>query len=323
MPASALAASASVLGRSVAMRELFEQLEAVAKSDCSVLHRRRDRHRQGAGRRERSTSESARKDGAVRGGRLRRAAGELIEAELFGHERGAFTGADSRAQGLFERPTAAPCSSTRWASCRRRCSRSCSASLERAQGHAARRIDCRARSTCASSPPPTGIWRARCNEGRFRADLFFRLAVVSLRVPPLRERLDDIPLLVERFLDELRQREGARIPSSAVAGRAGAAAAQPWPGNVRELRNVVERAALKLGRAARRHSAEARARRRGAVHQGADARRRGVRAALPGRHPRARERNVTEAARQAGVDRRNFQRLLRRHQISPRELKGR
>jgi DNA-binding NtrC family response regulator len=157
------------------------------------------------------------------------------------------------------------------------------------------------------------------NEVRFRSDLFFRLAVVRLRVPPLRERLDDIPMLVEAFLANLRDREGGHIPTQLSPIELARLSAQPWVGNVRELRNAVERAALKIG---------------------------GPNAPVepdPGRPEafiKARDRfvgeferryltdilercdlNVSEAARQAGVDRRNFQRLLRRHQINPREMK--
>src|SRR5205085_2872192 len=85
------------------------------------------------------------------------------------------------------------------------------------------------------------------NEGRFRADLFFRLAVVRLRVPPLRERLDDIPFLVEWFLAQLREREGDSVPEQLSPMALTKLQAQPWMGNVRELRNAVERLALKVG----------------------------------------------------------------------------
>jgi transcriptional regulator with GAF, ATPase, and Fis domain len=75
------------------------------------------------------------------------------------------------------------------------------------------------------------------NRGTFRADLYFRLAVARLSVPPLRERREDIPLLVEHFIEQL----GGRRPPDDFMGWA---KAQPWPGNVRELRNAVERATV-------------------------------------------------------------------------------
>jgi two-component system response regulator HydG len=82
---------------------------------------------------------------------------------------------------------------------------------------------------------------ARVREGRFRADLFYRLNVVTLRIPPLRQRREDIPLLVEHFVSRAR----ARNPRSKVTGLSSevvsALSAMPWPGNVRELENLVER----------------------------------------------------------------------------------
>jgi two-component system response regulator HydG len=82
---------------------------------------------------------------------------------------------------------------------------------------------------------------ARVKEGRFRADLFYRLNVVSLRIPPLRERTEDIPMLVEHFVAQARARN-PRSPVTALAPEVVTALARmPWPGNVRELENLVER----------------------------------------------------------------------------------
>ena len=161
------------------------------------------------------------------------------------------------------------------------------------------------------------------NEGRFRADLFYRLAVVRLRVPPLRERLEDIPILVEYFLEVLRQREGAHIPQQLSALELARLAAQPWIGNVRELRNAVERAALKLG-GSPGGSAESASPSESRAEPFMQARDRFVEEFERRYLTELLERtgsNVSEAARQAGIDRRNFQRLLRRHEINPRELK--
>jgi DNA-binding NtrC family response regulator len=159
------------------------------------------------------------------------------------------------------------------------------------------------------------------NEGRFRADLFFRIAVVRLRVPPLRERLDDIPQLVEAFLEAVRLREGERstIPAQLSPLELARLAAQPWAGNVRELRNAVERAALRIG-----GPAEEADETRGRPEPFVKARDRFVGEFEHRYLTDVLERagmNVSEAARQAGVDRRNFQRLLRRHQINPRDHK--
>ena len=79
--------------------------------------------------------------------------------------------------------------------------------------------------------------------GRFREDLFYRLNVFPIRVPPLRDRLEDIPALVSRFVDEFSRGFGKRIDAIAP-GTAAALQAYAWPGNIRELRNVVERAMI-------------------------------------------------------------------------------
>ena len=99
----------------------------------------------------------------------------------------------------------------------------------------------RSRSTSASSRRPTATWRRWWRTGEFREDLFYRINVVPLKVPPLRERQDDIPLLAEHFLEQF-----AAQMKKAVTGISGAAMrslrSYAWPGNVRELENAIERA---------------------------------------------------------------------------------
>jgi two-component system, NtrC family, nitrogen regulation response regulator NtrX len=85
--------------------------------------------------------------------------------------------------------------------------------------------------------------RAAVAEGRFREDLYFRLHVVPLHVPPLRERAEDIPLLTEAFLERHRRRSGLRPPRLTPAALE-LLVAHPWPGNVRELANLLERLAI-------------------------------------------------------------------------------
>jgi DNA-binding NtrC family response regulator len=167
----------------------------------------------------------------------------LIASELFGHERGAFTGADRLHKGAFERAAggtafldeigelpAADQSALLGVLERRR--------FRRVGGSA--ELDAQVRVIAATNRD----LRADVNTGRFRQDLYHRLAVVVLRLPPLRERREDIPLLVEHFAHEL----GGAGPIEALFGAEQLACWRdhPWPGNVRELRNAVE-AALVVG----------------------------------------------------------------------------
>ena len=165
----------------------------------------------------------------------------LLETELFGHVRGAFTGATdgaTRAVRRGRRRHAA--SSTRSATCRRRCRPSCCACSRRARcapsaPTLARRVDVRVVAATHQD------LEERVRAGAFRDDLYYRLNVVPIRVPPLRERVEDIPLLAEHFLAQARARNAtspvARLEPQALA----ALSRWSWPGNVRELENLIER----------------------------------------------------------------------------------
>lgn len=164
---------------------------------------------------------------------------ELIESELFGHEKGAFTGAHSRKIGKFERahrgtlfldevgdmPPAMQAKLLRVLQ---------NGELERVGGDA--RIEVDARVLAATNKDLSEEIR----EGRFREDLYYRLNVVPLSTPALRERREDIPLLAERFLAEAAKRNGRR-QVKLTEGAQRRLAAHDYPGNVRELRNLMER----------------------------------------------------------------------------------
>ena len=316
MPASTRTSFGSVLGRSVAMRELFEQLEAVAESDCSVLIEGET----GIGKElvaESMHNESPRKDGALRRRRLRRAARRADRVRALRPRQGAFTGADSERKGLLQTADGGTVFLDEIGELPLALQAKLLGVLER------RQVTPLGASTRASIDvrviAATNRDLAReVNEGRFRADLFYRLAVVRLRVPPLRERLDDMPLLVEQFLATCAIAK-ATTSRAALAVELARLSAQPWPGNVRELRNAVERAALKIGGPNAPAEPDP-----GRPEPFIEARDRFVdefeRRYLTDILERC-DLNVSEAARQAGVDRRNFQRLLRRHQINPREMK--
>ncbi len=166
----------------------------------------------------------------------------LLLSELFGHERGAFTGAVERKRGRFELADGGTLfldeigdmSLDIQAKLLRVLEE---ASFERLGG--VKRISVDVRIIAATNQDLA----ARIREGRFREDLFYRINVVSLHVPPLRERRCDIPLLVDHFLGKYAGRYGRPRPELSAAVRA-ALEAWDWPGNVRELENTVNQIVL-------------------------------------------------------------------------------
>jgi DNA-binding NtrC family response regulator len=229
----------ALLGASPAMRRLFDELERVAQSDATVLLAgesgtgkdlaAQEIHRHGA-----------RRDGPFVVVDCGGIPDTLIEAELFGHERGAFTGADRARDGAFaqadggtlfldevaELPMATQHKLLRMLEARQ---------VKRLGGDKWQKVDVRV--IAATHQDLARL----ANQRRFREDLYFRLAVITLKLPPLRERLDDLPLLVGNILEEAG---GGALPLddalwAALRGRR-------WAGNVRELRNLVQRA-LVLG----------------------------------------------------------------------------
>lgn len=165
----------------------------------------------------------------------------LAESELFGHERGAFTGADRQRIGRFEEASGA----TLFLDEVGELSAAVQAKLLRAlEERAIRRvggtrdIPVDIRLIAATNRELTG--------GSFRSDLYFRLAVVRVEIPPLRERVDDILPLARHLLARLATRHGIAVPEL-TADAIDALRRHRWPGNVRELRNVIERALVLRG----------------------------------------------------------------------------
>jgi transcriptional regulator with GAF, ATPase, and Fis domain len=166
----------------------------------------------------------------------------LIESELFGHEKGAFTGATEKKAGRFEMadrgtlfldevgelPLGLQTKFLRVLEERR---------FERVGGQ--RALDVDVRVVAATNRDLAEMVR----RGTFREDLFYRLSVIQIEVPPLRDRLDDVPLLAEFFLARFRSQAARRISGFAPDAIA-AMTRYAWPGNVRELRNAVERAVV-------------------------------------------------------------------------------
>jgi transcriptional regulator with GAF, ATPase, and Fis domain len=164
---------------------------------------------------------------------------ELIESELFGHERGAFTGAAARKKGLFELADGGTIfldeigdmSLSAQAKVLRVLQ---SGELSRVGSETTLKVEVRVLAATNRD------LQVAVGNGQFREDLFFRLAVVPLRVPPLRERAADIPLLCKAFAAQIVRENGLHEKEFAPEAIE-ILAAYTWPGNVRELRNVVER----------------------------------------------------------------------------------
>src|SRR5664279_504671 len=164
---------------------------------------------------------------------------ELIESELFGHERGAFTGAAARKKGLFELADGGTIfldeigdmSLSAQAKVLRVLQ---SGELSRVGSETTLKVDVRVLAATNRD------LQAAVAAGQFREDLYFRLAVVPLRAPPLRDRAKDIPLLCASFVGQIARENGLH-EKSITPETVEVLSAYSWPGNVRELRNVVER----------------------------------------------------------------------------------
>jgi two-component system, NtrC family, nitrogen regulation response regulator NtrX len=164
---------------------------------------------------------------------------ELIESELFGHERGAFTGAVARRRGKFELgdqgtiflDEVGDMSLKTQAKVLRVLEEQ---TFERVGGKETIRVDVRVLAASNQN------LREQIAAGRFREDLFYRLSVIPIEVPPLRQRKEDIPLLVEHFIRLFSGENGKRPKTISVEALA-YFLSYDWPGNVRELRNMVER----------------------------------------------------------------------------------
>ena len=166
----------------------------------------------------------------------------LMESELFGHERGAFTGADRRREGCFELADGGTLLLDEIGEMKAELQAKLLRVLEeqkirRLGGSGEIAVDVRVLAATNRN------LEAAIREGRFREDLYYRLNVFTLELPPLCERAEDIPLLVEHFLHEMQPPAG-KVISGVEAECLEVLKAYRWPGNVRQLRNVIERALI-------------------------------------------------------------------------------
>jgi DNA-binding NtrC family response regulator len=227
----------AAFGRSPAMRAVFATLERAAGSDAPILLEGES----GVGKEVlvRAVHDASRRQRdpfvAIDCGAI---PAQLVESELFGHERGAFTGADRAREGVFEQANGGTLFLDEIGELpldmQPKLLRALEAGEVRPVGGRVRTVDVRVLAA-------TNRRLAEAvHRGEFRMDLFYRLAVVRVLIPPLRDRHEDIVPLATAFLRRSTRDERAEIPPDFAA----LLASHTWPGNVRELRNVVERFAL-------------------------------------------------------------------------------
>ncbi|MEE9153455.1 MAG: sigma-54 dependent transcriptional regulator [candidate division NC10 bacterium] len=251
----------------------------------------------------------------------------LLESELFGHERGAFTGAVALRRGLFEEANGGtvfldevgdiplPLQSKLLRVLQER-------QVRRVGGNRLIDVDVRVISATHQDLP------RMVEEARFREDLYYRLSVIPLPVPPLRERRGDIPLLAYHFLRRYAAQSGKEVRGIAPEALE-LLEAYSWPGNVRELQNVMERAvvladgevvspaelptSLRLPQKAPATAVADHLSLKGAKRHWVEAFERDYLIALLKKH----QGNISQAAKTAGVDRKTIHRLLKRYRIEP------
>ena len=227
-----------LVGHSTPMRALFDMLERAAQSDATILLE--GETGTGKGITAESIHEaSPRKDKPFCVVDCASLPSHLLESELFGHERGAFTGAVSRRKGAFEIADTGTIFLDEIGELPLDLQPKLLRALEERQirrvgGNTLQSIDVRVIAATNRD------LRREVNEGRFRSDLYYRLALIRVKVPALREHLEDIPLLVERLL-ALSHNPAPEV-AAALRSPEFIATLQraPWPGNVRELRNHLE-----------------------------------------------------------------------------------
>jgi len=309
-----------ILGQAPAMQEVFRSIGRLAQSQATVLITGES----GTGKElvasalHRHSPRAARPFIAINTAAIPK---ELLESELFGHERGAFTGAQAMRRGRFEQAEGGTLFLDEIGDMpqelQTRLLRVLSdGNFYRVGGH--QPIKANVRVIAATHQE----LESRVRQGLFREDLFHRLNVIRLRLPSLRERREDIPLLANHFLTQIAEKYQRTISGFAPEAIEVLVSA-PWPGNVRQLYNVVEQAValattplipVTLVQQAIQHQQTEFA-------SFEDARRKFERDYLA-QILRITDGNVTQAARLAKRNRTEFYKLLQRHQLDPKLFKN-
>jgi formate hydrogenlyase transcriptional activator len=230
-----------IVGRSEALREVLEQIETVAPTDSTVLIYGET----GSGKEliARAVHNlSTRKSGAFVKLNCAAIPTGLLESEMFGHERGAFTGAISQRIGRFELANRGTMFLDEIGEIPLELQPKLLRVLQEREFErlgSTRTLRTDARLIAATNRDLESLVK----EQKFRSDLYYRLNVFPVRVPALRERPDDIPLLVRHFVQQFSRQLGKTI-DAIPADTMAALTRYPWPGNIRELQNIIERAVI-------------------------------------------------------------------------------
>jgi formate hydrogenlyase transcriptional activator len=230
-----------IVGRSEALRRVLEQIETVAPTDSTVLIYGET----GTGKEliARAVHNlSARKPGPFVKLNCAAIPTGLLESEMFGHEKGAFTGAIAQRIGRFELANRGSMFLDEIGEIPLELQPKLLRVLQEREFErlgSARTLRTDARLIAATNRD----LEALVKEQKFRSDLYYRLNVFPVRIPALRERPEDIPLLVRHFVQQFSRKQG-KTTEAISAGTMSALARYPWPGNIRELQNVIERAVI-------------------------------------------------------------------------------